>query len=273
MVYFIYNTFNYLYCINVCFSAIGSRDMRINVTDMVEVVTHALQYQGETTSTTDLPDPQHALYAPNPSELVRAFGLALNLLSMQLDLIDGLLAETTAQEAASSSSDVSTSAMGRQYAEETHREKLSKLQKQQTKLSALIANLWGAVIKANKLTWLRLACYPTLGALEENTMKEECWLYHAIRIAINEVQAGNLREELLPYTEGENNQKESTLLEKAITASEISLFTLTSEGEISTLPTNQTNNRIIHVIKVCINTAEQEESNSNNNSSSNMMQS
>ena len=216
----------------ISFSLDFDREARLPVSDIIRTITRALQYQGSAA----VRDPSHALAAEATSDLVRCFGVALSLLSMQMDMLDALLRET---ETEAEDEAEETGANGQR----------NELQKQQRAFSAMLTELWAALIAANTSVWLELCCYSDLGVQEEMVLRNECWLYAAVASAIDEAAASNLREELIPIDTGDSS---NTLLQKALSASGLCTKRLGSDGDIEELPSGQSNQRLIHIIKVCV---------------------
>lgn len=209
------------------------------------LVTDALRYYGETTSSETAPDLEHALAVDDPSSLVRAFGMGLGLLSMQLSMLDDLEKETP-------DCAVATESVDGDIAAKTARETAATLAAQREKLSSLVTGLWSAAIAANKQTWLELACYPSLGAREEARIKTDCLLYQMVANAVSEVSAGQVREELVPSG---GATAESDLLTKAMASSGVCDQHLSANGTAQQLPEGQTNSRVEHLLKVCVGSA------------------
>lgn len=177
----------------------------------------------------------HPFTAPDPISLVRCFGVALGLLSMQMDLLDALLSEASASaEGEMESSDASD-----------HR---NELRRQLASFDDLLTQLWGALIAANTGAWLELSCYPTLGVQEEAVLTNECWLYAAVRQAVGDAASGNLREELIPA----DTAGSAGLLQRALENSLVAHKKLGLDGEVEEISSGQVNQRLVHIVKVCV---------------------
>lgn len=229
------------------------------MSDLVKLVARALRHYGAS-ATLAVVDEQHHLHAPDASALPRLFGMGLGLLSMQMDLLDTLLVATTA--AAADNTDgggesgtalrTPLSLMEQQHAQQSQQVRLAQLRKQEESFAALLVDLWGSLIAANLATWLELSCYPTLGAQEEQAFRTDCWLFAAVASALGEASSGNLRGELIPTAQG--NEGES-LLQMALTSSQITSKRLGADGEVENTPGGNVNQRVVHIIKVCVNMA------------------
>jgi hypothetical protein len=235
------------------FSIDLSADARANVSDLVKIITGALRYHGESTSTGPVASAEHPLYVPDTSALIRCFGIGLGLLSMQMDLVDGLIAESTSANAARESA----SLVG-QFASSSAQSKLAELKDQQARLAAMQVELWAALIAANTSAWLELACSQSIGAVEEAAVRTDCWLFEGVVNALEDLQTGGLRQEMValnvPVAHGAAGTSAS-LLDRAVAASGVAAMRLDADGECRNLPAGDTNSRAVHIIKVCVSMA------------------
>jgi hypothetical protein len=234
-------------CVHRYSAGLGS-DLRVNVTDLVTLATDALRYHGETASSTgSAGEHDHPLHCSDPAAaLPRAFGIGLGLLSMQLDLVDGLLEQ--ARKALTGSAE---EAQEHLLTMDVLEQRLTAAERQREALHRLLVGLWAALVAANTAAWLEIACYPSLGAQEESALKNDFWLFSATVDALSEASAGVLREEVVIT----NDAGEEDLLEQALTASGVSSMRLESDGEARRLPPGEVNKRVLHVIKVCVDMA------------------
>lgn len=217
------------------------REIRVPVSELVKVVTRALGFHGAASvaAPVDAADiSEHSLFAADPSQLVRCFGVALSLLSMQMDMLDALLKEVD-----------ETAPQSEEFGLQSRAERHDELRRQMAALDTMATQLWGALISANSAAWLELACYPALGAQEEEVLRGECWLHDAVLSAARDSASGNLREELIP---SDSTDQTDTLLQRALEASGITHKRLNSEGEAEGLPEGQSNQRIVHIVKICV---------------------
>lgn len=225
------------------FGSLGlDREVRVPVSELVKIVTRALAFHGAASvaAPVDMEGVStHALFTSVPSQLVRCFGVALSLLSMQMDLLDALLKEVD-----------ETAPQSEEFGLQSRGERQDELRRQMAALDGMATQLWGALIAANTAAWLELACYPALGAQEEEeVLRVECWLHDAVLCAVRDSTSGNLREELIP---ADSSEQTDALLHKALEAAGIAHKRLNSEGEVESLPEGQTNQRIIHIVKICV---------------------
>lgn len=217
------------------------REVRVPVSELVKIVTRALAFHGAASVASPVDTEAlsaHAFFTSDPSQLVRCFGVALSLLSMQMDLLDALLKEVD-----------ETAPQGEEFGLQTRAERQDELRRQMAALDGMATQLWGALISANTAAWLELACYPALGAQEEEVLRGECWLHDAVLSAMRDSTSGNLREELIP---ADSSEQTDALLHKALEASGIIYRRLNCEGEVESLPEGQNNQRIMHIVKICV---------------------
>lgn len=211
------------------------------VSELVKIVTHALRFHGAASVSAPAEAEAlsgHRLFTSDPSQLVRCFGVALSLLSMQMDLLDALLKEVE-----------ETAPQSEEFGQQSRSERREELGRQMAALDGMSTQLWGALISANTAAWLELACVPALGAREEEVLRAECWLHEAVLSAARDAASGNLREELVPTG---SSEKTDALLHKALEASGITHKRLNGEGEAEDLPEGQSNQRIVHIVKICV---------------------
>jgi len=247
-------------------------DARANVSDLIKTVIAALRYNGQCSVNITRSDSDHPMHPSDPASLAKCFGVGLSLLSMQLDVLDGLssAAEDAGMRTAGAEQTHATanSELDRELSSNsTQQQRTADLERQRHALSALITELWAALISANLAVWMDLSCNSSLGSVEENTMKTECWLYENLSMALSEAQSNNLRSELIvtnnpsqsQSVEGVSRLSEKSLLDKAIDSSGIATQQLDPvSGEIRTLPTGQVNARVVHVVKACVELAASE---------------
>lgn len=212
------------------------------VSELIKITTRALSHHGAASigqlGAFEDELSAHPFTAPDPTSLVRCFGVSLSLLSMQMDLLDALLSEaTTPAEAEVEGSDASG-----------HR---NELRRQLASFDDMLTQLWAALIAANTGAWLELSCYPNLGAQEEAVLTSECWLYAAVRQAVGEAANGNLREELIPS----DTAGATGLLQRALHTSLVASKKLGIDGEVAELPSGQVNQRLVHIVKLCVDMA------------------
>ena len=210
----------------------------MNVADLVRIVTHALFQHGAAEGLDN--------DSADPSKLIRCFGIGLGLLSMQMDVLKALIAA----EQREVTELPSVSGLASQFLEQGRIDRELNLQKQGETFSALLVELWAALISANTPVWLELSQHPALGAQEEEVMKSDCWLFEALQNAVNEVRSGELRSELLPSAD--NTASDDTLLQQVLAASGVTSKQLNEEGEIVNVPKHQRNHRVEHVVKLCM---------------------
>lgn len=241
--------------------------VRMNVSDLVKLISRALRHHGAS-ATVAVPDELHPLRASDVSVLPRLFGIGLGLLSMQMDLLDSLIVaaakeregenDTAAAGLSLQSGRIALSQLEQQYAQHSQQGRLQQLRRQEESFAALLVDLWGSLIAANTLTWLELSCYPTLGAQEEVAVKTDCWLYGAIVGAVGEAASGNLRGELIPTVQQQAAvvpAGKQSLLQQALSSSQVISKRLGSDGDIEDVRGGQENQRVVHIIKVCVNMA------------------
>ena len=240
----------------------------MGVSELVILIAQALHYHGKAKlsglSHDEIGDENEGdpLRASDPTELPRCFGAGLGLLSMQLDLLDTLQLNLTAQTAAADATldsdggnvsaplapTSSVAVLEQQMAAKNIRERQEKLRAQSEALNEQVLAMWSAIISANTSAWAELSSYCTLGVAEEEVLKRECWLFGALKQALAEVAGGNLRCELLP------SDCSSSLLDAAIAQSGVGSYRLSADGS-AIQATGAPNNRVPHVIKVCVSLA------------------
>lgn len=214
--------------------------MRVPVSELVKVITRALRYYG----TTAFHDPSHPLSAATTTaqgaedSLPRCFSVALSLLSMQMDLLDTLL------------QGLSSGASGPDVNQDVSEQRTEFL-RQKASFADQLTELWAALLVANGELWLRLSAFPDLGAEQEEAMRSECWLFAAVASAVSDAAGGLLREELIPAEEERGNGGRA-LLQSALDASGLCGKQLGADGEIEELAAGKVNQRLVHVIKVCV---------------------
>ena len=212
------------------------------MSELIKLTTRALTHHGAVSigglETAEGELSAHPFTAPDPISLVRCFGVSLGLLSMQMDLLDALLSEASvSSEGEMESSDVSD-----------HR---NELRRQLASFDDLLTQLWGALIAANTGAWLELSCYPSLGVQEEAVLTNECWLHAAVRQAVGDAASGNLREELIPA----DTAGSTGLLQRALENSRVAQKKLGVDGEVEELSSGQVNQRLVHIVKMCVDLA------------------
>lgn len=210
--------------------------MRVPVSELIKIITRALAFHGVASGEEQS---SHAYAAADPADLVRCFGMALGLLSMQMDLLDSLLGEVQASPAHPSE----------QFGQPSQAERQGELRRQLASFDDMVTQLWGALIAANTAAWLELACYPALGSQEEQVLRSECWLHAAVASAVGDAASGNLREELIP---SDTSEKTGALLSKALQVSGLASKRLSNDGEVEEVPHGQSNQRLVHIIKICV---------------------
>ena len=212
------------------------------MSELIKLTTRALTHHGAVSigglETAEGELSAHPFTAPDPLSLVRCFGVSLGLLSMQMDLLDALLSEASASaEGEMENSDISD-----------HR---NELRRQLASFDDLLTQLWGALIAANAGAWLELSCYPSLGVQEEAVLTNECWLYAAVRQSVGDAASGNLREELIPA----DTAGSTGLLQRALENSRVAQKKLGVDGEVEELSSGQVNQRLVHIVKMCVDMA------------------
>ncbi len=197
----------------VCSAEFRDPSLRLNVESMVGLVVRIVESQQDSTQS------ELSLDRPlDQSDLVRYFGVGLSLLSMELDVVEAIAAD-------------------------------SERDKQLARLESMLQALWGAVVKVQTDAWLQLSACPDLSSVEEEMMRSGTVLYGALFQSLLQVAQNNISDALMLHNSEDR-------LHSIIAHTGVDRLCFNRDGELQVIPEDKPRNeRVVFVIKICVDLA------------------
>lgn len=199
-------------------------EKRVSGPDLIKGIIRGLESLGATPSEEET------------ENLVRCFFIGVSLLSMEYDVADLMNSNKSGLVSAA-----------------LHQDRAVAVQ---VTLDRLLVKLWATLIRAQSSTWLDLSQRASLGAQEEQEVREGLWLYAAIKAILPDVRENKVRGALLPLPAGQGDSGKG-LLDAALEASELGRQVWSRERRawVTSPEGGPRNDRVLHLVKVAVDMA------------------